>query len=148
MNVLIVEDDDFKYQRVLDVSKSKGLEYSLVRKNCVHDTVIYLQAFSPDKIVLDMSLPSHAPKVGEGTPLAMPAGGIEIVMELASIKKGHIPLLVLTQYEDIEIENEYFHIDTAASKISEHFGIEHIAVVYYEHGKADWVSAFEKFMRS
>ena len=145
MKVLIVEDDLFKFSKIEDVVKYT-ITTKIERKDNVHDTVIYLQYNSPDIIILDMSLPSHAVNPGEGSPLSMLAGGIEIILELEDLDKIFIPIIILTQYPEIEIDGEYYSIRESKDVLTNIYNISELAVCLYEHDSSDWKDQLSKFI--
>lgn len=147
MKIMIVEDDAFKYEKIQKLVCSVIDLPTIMRFDCVYDAIVYLQDNSPDKIILDMSLPSHTQRVGEGSPLPMPAGGIEIILELKSIKKNNIPIIIITQYPDIEIENDYFSIIEAGEEISNVYGIVDISAVLYEESSDNWKNKTTEFLK-
>ncbi|MDH5189627.1 MAG: hypothetical protein OEW89_00070 [Gammaproteobacteria bacterium] len=147
MNILVVEDDSFKFSKIETLIENTLGKVKITRFDNIHDTVIYFESNIPDKIILDMSLPSHAAKVGEGSPLSMPAGGIEIILELKSLNMIDIPILILTQYPEIEIENEYYSIDESGIEIKNIYGINNLAVVLYENDSSDWKDEAVDFLR-
>lgn len=128
MNVLVVEDDDFKFEKIDELIGLTLDSFVVIRFDNVFDTVRYLRENSPDKIVLDMSLPSHPAKVGEGSPLSMPSGGIEVILELRYLKKRQVPIIVLTQYSHVEVENEYCTMEEAEVRIKELYRLENLVV--------------------
>lgn len=140
MKILIIEDDLFKFSEIEKLVRSVLVEAKITRFDNVHDAVIFLKNHTPDKIILDMSLPSHAAKVGEGSPLSMPTGGIEIILELRSSKKNNIPVIVLTQYPDVEIEDEYYSIDNSRDEIKKIYNINNLSVALYESDSDEWRS--------
>ena len=89
-----------------------------------------------------MSLPSHPAIAGKGSPISMPAGGIEVILELRYLKKINIPILILTQYPDIEIEDEYYSIDESARVIKDFFGMKSVFVTLYDNESEEWVRKF------
>ena len=147
MNILIVEDDFFKFSKIDALVKEVLPDSSITKFDNVHDTVLFLKSNSPDKIILDMSLPSHSAKVGEGSPLSMPSGGIEIILELRSLGKTNMPIIVLTQYHEIEIENEYYSISESEAEIKEIFGISNLSVVLYKNDSDGWHDETTKFLK-
>jgi len=147
MKILIVEDDSFKFSRIESLANDLLKTAAITNFDNVHDTINYLQDNTPDKIILDMSLPSHAARIGEGSPLSMPTGGIEIILELRSLNKNNIPLIILTQYPEIEIENEYYTIDESKEEIETLYGIKNILVVLYENDSVEWQKVTSKFLR-
>ncbi|KZY33843.1 hypothetical protein A3754_19080 [Alcanivorax sp. HI0083] len=146
MQLLIVEDDTFKYSRIERLAKDSVPEIEIFRADSVCDAVNYLNEKSPDIIILDMSLPSHSPKAGEGTPLAMPAGGVEVIMEIDYLGKNDIPVMILTQYADIQIENDYFSIDDAGMELRKNYSFSNLEVVFYEDGSEEWIDKTKFFL--
>lgn len=148
MNILIVEDDSFKYSKISHVLRDIYPNAELTHNDSVHDAVVLLRRFTPDLIILDMSLPSHSPQAGKGSPVSMPAGGIEIIMELKILKKVAVPIIVLTQYPDVEIEDEYYSIRESSKTIKEFYGIKSISVIHYDNDTTDWVAKFSQDLNS
>lgn len=72
----------------------------------------------------------------------MPTGGIEVILELRYLKKTTIPIFVLTQYPDVEIENEYYSIEKSAQVIKDFFGMTSISVNLYDNESEEWVRKF------
>lgn len=147
MNVLVVEDDGFKFSKIEILLKEIIPDRELVHCDNVFDTLAYLRKNTPDKIILDMSLPSHPARPGEGSPLSMPSGGIEVILELRYIRKNKIPIIVLTQYPDVEIENEYYSMVESEGEIQRLYGIENIVVRHYENDSNDWMDSTTEFLR-
>ncbi|WP_413676282.1 response regulator [Pantoea dispersa] len=146
MNILIVEDDFFKYSKIIQIIKSTRCDIIIERCDNVHAAVKYVKSNNPDKIILDMSLPSHAAKIGEGSPIPMPAGGVEILLELTYRNKGNIPVLILTQYEEIEIEDDYYSIDKAGEELENLYGFSSVSVSLYDNDINDWHSNLKEFI--
>jgi CheY-like chemotaxis protein len=147
MKILVIEDDSHKLMRILDVIKNSISMPQIKHLDSVYGAVRYLSTESPDKIILDMSLPSHPPSIGEGSPVAMPAGGIEILLEMRSLRKANIPTVILTQYPDVEIEDEYYTIDQAPNALTEFFGFTKINVIYYDTTNDDWINPITIFLK-
>lgn len=144
MKILIVEDDSYKYSKIATLLRERFLEATLLHQDSVHGAVIYIRESTPDLIILDMSLPSHSLQAGQGSPVSMPAGGIEIIMEIKILGKINIPIIVVTQYPDVEIEDEYYSIDESRSVISDLYGIRSISVIHYDNDSTEWVEEFNQ----
>lgn len=146
MKILIVEDDSFKFARVLEILNETIIGADIIHLDSVFGAVRYLSSANPDKIILDMSLPSHPPSAGEGSPVSMPAGGIEVLLEMRSLRKSAIPTAILTQYPDVEIEDEYYPIDQAPEVLGRLFGFDGIKVVHYEPATDEWITPIKTFI--
>lgn len=143
MDLLIVEDDLFKYSRIEKIINKK---ISITKLDNIRDSVNWLESNIPDKIILDMSLPCHKINKGEGTPVSMPNGGIEIIMELKYQGKVNIPIIILTQYEDIEIENIYYDISQSTKVIKELYNVNIQNVIFYDNDSIEWESKLKYFL--
>lgn len=138
MKILIVEDDSFKYSKVADLLKDFFNDAELLHCDNVYGAIGHIRSESPDLILLDMSLPSHPAVAGEGSPVSMPAGGIEIILELKILRKIDIQIIILTQYPDVEIEYEYYSIQESGKIIEELYGMKKVSVVHYDNDSNDW----------
>ena len=49
----------------------------------------------------------------------MPSGGVEVILELRYLNKRSIPIIVLTQYSHVEVENEYCSMEEAEIRIKD-----------------------------
>jgi len=138
MNILVVEDDTFKFSKISNLIAGMSGDYFTVHCDNVMAAVNYLRSNAPDKIVLDMSLPSHPAIAGGGSPVSMPFGGIEIILELRSLSMGQIPIIILTQYPDVEVEYELYTMQEAQEVIKEIYGILNLTVVHYDNDIDEW----------
>ena len=154
MKILLVEDDDFKSSAIMKLAEELVDNLDFIVKTNVYDAQGYLYRRTqdlPDKIILDMSLPMHSPKVGEGDPLSMLVGGLEVLFLIKSEGLIEIPLVILTQYPDIEIEGEYVPIVEAAQRIEDVYEIPNVSVVNYINDEvssdAKWKVELERFLK-
>ncbi|MCU8028944.1 MULTISPECIES: hypothetical protein [unclassified Shewanella] len=147
MTILIVEDDNFKYSEIKKFITDNGiLDKDIIVKLAVADTIKYLNENTPEKIILDMSLPSHVAKLGEGTSLALPSGGMEVIRELSYLEKVNIPIIILTQYPQILINNDYFHISEVAELIQKKFNFTKLTVDSFDSEDNQWKISTKRFL--
>ncbi len=148
MKILIVEDDKHKSSDIIEFITSQGVDKnSIYLTESIADTVTYLASTTPDKIVLDMSLPSHT--VGSSIPL--PNGGIEVLLELRYNGIIDLPVLILTQYPQIEINKQFYALNQSAEKIMSAFSMKNILVSDFDNEAIDqedkeWVSYLQHFL--
>lgn len=148
--ILIVEDDDHKSAQILKIFDGV-LNEETPRKviDNVMETVRFLVKFKPDKIILDMSLPSHRALPGQGTPTPLPMGGIEVLFELKRKRLTSIPILILTQHPEIEIEDEPILVEESADLLMQEYGFNDIDACYYDKkNSAGWEEATKKFLEN
>jgi len=147
LSILIVEDDEHKSSRITALIQSDYPEIRFEITESVRDAVTHVNKKTPSKIILDMSLPSHMPGIGVGNPLSMPTGGIEVLFELRKLGFRNLPILILTQYPEIEIENEPYALDEASEAFLELYGMSNIAVSHYDNDLDDeWRSVTHQFL--
>ena len=147
MTILIVEDDSFKYSEIEKFLINNGIDQENIHATIsVVDTVSYLNENTPDKIILDMSLPSHQTEQGEGSPIAMPSGGVEILMELYFLNKNNIPIIILTQFTQIQIDNDDYSIDEAAAVINGKYKFTSLIVDSFDHEEKQWQLSTKRFL--
>jgi CheY-like chemotaxis protein len=147
MTILIVEDDSFKYSEIEKFLINNGIDQGNIYSTIsVVDTVSYLNENTPDKIILDMSLPSHQTEQGEGSPIAMPSGGVEILMELYFLNKNDIPIIILTQFPQIQIDNDDYSIDEAAAVIKEKYKFTSLIVDSFDNEEKQWQLSTKRFL--
>jgi CheY-like chemotaxis protein len=147
MTILIVEDDSFKYSEIEKFLLNNGVVQGSIHSTIsVVDTVSYLNKNTPDKIILDMSLPSHQTEQGEGSPIAMPSGGVEILMELYFLNKNHIPIIILTQFPQIQIDNDDYAIDDAAAVINKKYKFTSLTIDSFDNEEKQWQLSTKRFL--
>jgi len=147
MTILIVEDDSFKFSEIEKFLINNGIDQGNIHSTIsVVDTVSYLNENTPDKIILDMSLPSHLTEQGEGSPIAMPSGGMEILMELYFLKKNYIPIIILTQFPQIQINNDDYSLDEAVAVINEKYKFTSLTVDSFDNEEKQWKLSTKRFL--
>lgn len=148
MKILIVEDDAHKSSQIFELinSESDSRPEIIIHDN-VRDAVKFINDIIPNKIILDMSLPSHKPLPGQGTPVSLPTGGIEVLFELKKKKLTNLPILILTQYPEIEIEGEPIPINDSAEVFKNEYGFKDIEACYYDIDGKQWKINTTIFLR-
>lgn len=148
MMILIVEDDEHKSSQIIEIIKntSNYMDNSELVDN-VRDAVRFLIKLTPEKIVLDMSLPSHKALPGQGNPIPLPTGGIEVLFELKKRGLVNLPILILTQYPEIEIEEEPVPVAESAQAFEDEYGFTKLKACYYDQiHDAQWKRSITEFL--
>lgn len=148
MKILIIEDDLFKSNDIKNLLLSSRFE-NLFLEICsnVFDAVKYIRGNDDiDKIILDMSLPSHPSVVGQGSSIPMATGGIEILFKLKFFNMRNIPVLILTQYDTIEVEKHHLSFDDAKKELKNIYKISELDVVGYSITSIDWHQSILDFI--
>lgn len=135
---LIVEDDPFKME---------GIRTHLIELFADRLETIECQALSSatsilasnkfDLVILDMSIHSHEPEAGAGSPFPLSSGGLDVLFEI-HYSGSNTPCIILTQYPDIEIEEIPIPVEHAKQEILDKFGIEAAGCVRYLENDNQW----------
>ncbi|WDG10301.1 hypothetical protein PUN50_23290 [Vibrio campbellii] len=106
MKFLIIEDDDYKKNKIIDCIMESFGDVFFQHAKSVNSAVVLLEELEPDYIVLlDMSLPTYDLDASSGgRPQGF--GGIEILRNMEFFDLSN-KVIVITQYETIPMgENE------------------------------------------
>lgn len=137
---LIVEDDPFKLDGIQAYLKSVftgALEISVCQALASATALLGSQTF--DLAILDMSIHSHEPQAGSGSPFPLSSGGLDVLFEIVHSEKGaHTPCIILTQYPDIEIESLPIPVDQAKKEILDKFDLDVAGCVRYLENDSQW----------
>lgn len=129
-NILIIEDDSFKMDTLVALVRAGTNEVNI---HCVTDVASAISAVDQEKfdlIIIDMALPSHPVISGEGSPMSLLTGGLEILFELSSLKRQD-NCIIVTQYPEIEIAGQFFSVPEAADAIRQYYSCEVVACLHY-----------------
>jgi len=135
--ILIVEDDTFKYDRIIACLKNLPERPAVKVARSVQAAVALMNEMRFDFILLDMSLPSHDLKPGGGAGSSLLSGGLEVIMELSFLERSDC-VIVITQYPEVEIEGELVSIASAHATLRKLFSANIEAVILYRHESNDW----------
>jgi CheY-like chemotaxis protein len=119
MRVLVVEDDDFKFEDIAGLLQDLPEQVDLQRAGSVQASYDAIHQAQFDYIILDMALPSHNLVAGTGNPYPEPVGGLEILLELADQDRPD-RVIILTQYPSIEFNREYIPLGKFPSVAARH----------------------------
>lgn len=138
LKCLIVEDDQFKMEGIRTHLRSI-FNNDIVVFECQAlasaTALLGLHAF--DLAIIDMSIHSHEPQAGAGSPFPLSSGGLDVLFEITSMPNS-THCIVLTQYPDIEIESLPIPVDMAQKEILDKFGIEVAGCVRYLESDNQW----------
>lgn len=138
INCLIIEDDVYKLESILEYLRScLGAGLNTEECHALSTASVALASKKYDLIIIDMSIYSHEPEAGVGSPVPLPSGGLDVLFE-ASYQSSNALSVILTQYPDIEIEGVPIPVHLASREISEKFGINVAACIQYVDGDSTW----------
>ena len=142
---MVVEDDDFKLERLSRTLREAHPDIVLMVAKSVHTAIEMLQR-QYALIILDMALPSHTVTAGASPAMSLPSGGIEILLELAYGGRAD-KVVVLTQYPEIEIEEILVPTNAALEVFQTHDMGNVVAVLHYAPEGTEWAHRLTEIAR-
>lgn len=135
---LIVEDDPFKMEGIRAHLKDVFLDrIETIECQALSTASSWLASSDFDLAILDMSIHSHEPEAGAGSPFPLSSGGLDVLFEIEYSGKN-IPCIILTQYPDIEIVGTPIPVEMAQQEILEKFNIKVAGCVRYLESDNRW----------
>jgi CheY-like chemotaxis protein len=135
---LIVEDDPFKMEGIRTHLKDIfGERIETSECQALNSAKALLASKHFDLAIVDMSIHSHEPEAGAGSPFPLSSGGLDVLFQIV-YSGSNTPCIILTQYPDIEIEGAPVPVDMAQREILEKFGIEVAGCVRYIENDNEW----------
>lgn len=135
---LIVEDDQFKMDGIRSyLSGVFGDRIQIFGCQALASATALLATSRFDLAIIDMSIHSHEPEAGAGSPFPLSSGGLDVLFEIAH-SANNMPCIILTQYPDIEIESLPIPIALAKKEILEKFDIEVAGCIRYLEDDSQW----------
>ena len=135
---LIVEDETFKMEGIrsyLNDIFADRIEITGCQALATATVLLASQNF--DVAIIDMSIHSHEPQAGAGSPFPLSTGGLDVLFEIA-YSGSNTPCIILTQYPDIDIESVPIPVEQAQKEILEKFDIEVAGCVRYLENDNQW----------
>ena len=135
---LIVEDDPFKMEGIrtyLNQTFTGNMEVFGCQALASATALLGSHAF--DVALIDMSIHSHEPEKGAGSPFPLSSGGLDVLFEIA-YSGAKTPCIILTQYPDVDIEALPIPVERAKQEIFEKFDIEVAGCVRYMENDSQW----------
>jgi len=137
---LIVEDDPYKLNGIQTYLNSVfvgTLDISVCQALASATALLVSQNF--DLAIIDMSIHSHEPEAGSGSPFPLSTGGLDVLFEIVHSENGtKTPCIILTQYPDIEIESLPIPVEQAKKEILDKFDIDVAGCVRYLEDDSQW----------
>ena len=138
MNVLLVEDDQFKAKRLEQTIEKLVPGVAIQRANSVRSSTQALESgVRLNLVILDMSLPTFdvGPRESGGRPQGF--GGRE-VMRFMLNNELHVPVIVVTQFERFGEADREIDLPTLAQSLKAEFPDLFRGMVYYDSTSERW----------
>jgi ActR/RegA family two-component response regulator len=143
---LVVEDDKFKLDSIRQyLHDTLPGKVAITECHALSTATAELAAGYFDIVIIDMSIHSHEPEAGAGSPVPLPSGGLDVLFEVNHLNHDSL-CIILTQYTDIEIEGLPVAVEFAAAEIELKFGIKVAGCVQYFENDTKWKSDICKIL--
>ena len=146
MKILLVEDDHFKQELIEAALNERYANASVSLARSVQQAVKLIRSDEYDLIILDIALPSHDSKAGGAQPISQPAGGIEVLLEL-SYEERSDPVIIVTQYPEIEFNGRLYALAKARSALTRLISVNIQDVIFFNAQASAWRDQFRKACR-
>lgn len=146
MNILLVEDEPAKRDLIEAAIRDFSPTAQIAAGHTVQQAVQKLRETTYDLIILDMALPSHESKPGGAQPMSQPTGGVEILLELAYEGRSD-PVVIITQYPDIEFDKELYPLAKARQGLSKRLNVKISDVIQFRARDTAWREQLRKAFR-
>lgn len=146
MKVLIIEDDDYKERNIKKYVNKKYVIKKIDIALSLAEAIDAIDNEEYDLIFVDMAIPSHTAQQGEGAPLSLLTGGIDILLELADMKRSD-KCVVLTQHPSIEISGEHYPLDEAPTRFKTLLNCDVLACIHYIEEDSSWTTELDYILK-
>lgn len=146
LKCLVVEDDQFKMEGIRSHLETIFKDrIDIFGCQALASATALLGEHTFNLAVIDMSIHSHEPQAGAGSPFPLSSGGLDVLFEITSMPND-TQCIILTQYPDIEIESLPIPVDLARNEILEKFGIEVAGCVRYVENDNEWKAELNRIL--
>lgn len=137
MNILIIEDDEFKLGQVAAFVDEELRDAAVVKRQSFQSGLKEAIEGLPDLILLDMSLPIYDITTTEGGYSMHFFAGRDILREI-SRHRQHTDVIVVTQFEQFGEGKDRMTIVELKEQLANQFPNNYLATVYYHPAREDW----------
>ena len=137
MNILVVEDDEFKRHNVERLLLALRRATPKFAKSIVSALQCLEAQRDFDLIILDMSLPTYdvGPEEAGGRPQGF--GGLTVFQHVEALDLS-VPVVVLTQYATIGDGRDALDLEGLSAMLQADFPKLFLGIVYYSGGSDSW----------
>ncbi|WP_170411327.1 response regulator [Ruegeria atlantica] len=146
VDVLIVEDDPHKSEELVEFITSELNVQWVKTAVSVSEAIKEIDNQKFDLVLLDMALPSHTQQPGKGPPSSLLSGGLEVIHEFDYTQRID-PIVILTQYHEVEIDGELVALKFVKERLCSMFTVRLLDCVHYEMGSDMWQKKLGEVVR-
>lgn len=137
MKILIIEDSDFKINRVKGFLKEEFNDVDLEMSASYNSGLNLLIDNSYDFAIIDMSLPNYDRVNGAPDVEFRTFGGLDLARQIKR-RKINIKFIFLTQYNSFTDKGKYADLHGIELETKNNHPENFLGCIYYEHAGYDW----------
>ncbi|WP_045386231.1 response regulator [Vibrio rotiferianus] len=151
MDVLIIEDDDYKVELLEDYLREVYLDIVIRKAYSVKGAKKVINNFTGDAVLLDMTLPTYdiSKESSGGRPQGF--GGIEVLRFMEMIE-NETPVIIVTQFQSFEIKDNNKETTRDISYLKELLEEEDFSnfkgIVQFSSSTEKWKSELKTFLET
>ena len=137
MNILMIEDDEFKARRVTQAIKNIDSTAKLRTERSINAGLSALTNEPPDILLLDMSLTTFSVSSSERGGRPQNFGGLDVLEQMDSLDLC-IPVIVITQHGSFTRDGKNVSLNKLRKELQERYGDCFRDLVYYNSRESRW----------
>lgn len=145
MKILVIEDDNFKADSISSFLSVKYSGSNITVKTNLAESIEIINLEEFNYVMVDMAIPSHPIVSGEGAPISFLTGGLDVILELNALERAD-ECIILTQYPEIEICGQFYHINEAKNMIETLLGCSVLGCLEYSENGTNWKTSLENLL--
>ena len=137
MNILIIDDDLNKRERIIEFIKSEYECINIVQKKSYQSALkeIFSQAY--DMVLLDMTMPTFDIDIGEAGGRIRVFAGKEVMRKMIR-RKYLFPVVIITQFERFGDDKNEILFDALKEELSSSYPEVFRDMIYYNAASSSW----------
>lgn len=145
MNILLVEDGDYKSKRVFDFIKYEFPDVEITIRKSYSSALKELTSNTFNLAIIDLSLPTFDSDNGEDGGEFRAYGGLDIAKQMKR-RKISLPFLFLTQYSSFSNDGTSLKINDIQT-IANNEHVNFLGCIYYEHSNSKWQTELKDIIK-
>ncbi|MBR9867556.1 MAG: response regulator [Oceanospirillales bacterium] len=146
MKILLIEDGDYKIERVCEYINSLNNSHSITVCKSYSSALQNIVQENFDLAIIDMSLPTFDKSPDEAGGEFRTYGGLDLARQIKR-RKINIDFLYLSQYKTFSDSDSSLTINDVNIQAENLCGPSYLGFIYYEHSGYDWKKTLGKTIK-
>jgi len=146
MKLLIVEDNEEKCRQLGAFLRAEYPSLVVEERRSYNSGLAAIRDFTPDVVLLDMSMPTYDRLGGQSGGRTRPYAGRDVLSEVKRLGLRS-RAIVVTQFETFGEGSQRRTLDELGSELATEFPDGYLGTVYYHPSRSDWRKKLNRFLR-